>query len=344
VGHSIGAIAKAIGRPKSTVSRELLRNRLPSGRYSPLHAAGAYQLRRRRGVGKSVLRLLQFISMALDRPLCGQHVFRRSRVLLISLEDDNDELQRRIQAVLVHYNIDRAELDDWMWCATPIGRKIARQDRKNRVVGDLEKQIRDAIARRQPDIVALDPFVKLHSLEENDSGDMNFVCDLLMKIATENNIAVDIPHHVHKGQIAPGDADAGRGSSGIRDAGRLIYTLTAMSETEAKSFNIPPDERFGYVRLDSAKVNIASRASAATWFRIFGVDIGNGTAEYEAGDTVQVAEPWTPPDAWSGLSNHTLNAILDAIDAGCVDEDGHPAGERYSNAPAAKDRQVWPII
>ena len=46
VGHSIGAIAKAIGRPKSTVSRELLRNRLPSGRYSPLHAAGAYQLRR----------------------------------------------------------------------------------------------------------------------------------------------------------------------------------------------------------------------------------------------------------------------------------------------------------
>ena len=48
VGHSIGAIAKAIGRPKSTVSRELLRNRLPSGRYSPLHAAGAYQLRGRR--------------------------------------------------------------------------------------------------------------------------------------------------------------------------------------------------------------------------------------------------------------------------------------------------------
>ena len=47
-GHSIGAIAQAIGRPKSTVWRELCRNRLPSGRYSPLHAAGAYQLRRRR--------------------------------------------------------------------------------------------------------------------------------------------------------------------------------------------------------------------------------------------------------------------------------------------------------
>src|SRR5580700_8123129 len=48
LGHSIGAIAQAIGRPKSTISRELSHNKLPSGRYSPLHAAGAYQLRRRR--------------------------------------------------------------------------------------------------------------------------------------------------------------------------------------------------------------------------------------------------------------------------------------------------------
>ena len=48
LGQSIGVIAKSIRRPKSTVSRELSRNRLPSGRYSPLHAAGAYQLRRRR--------------------------------------------------------------------------------------------------------------------------------------------------------------------------------------------------------------------------------------------------------------------------------------------------------
>ena len=47
-GHSICAIAGALQRAKSTVSRELRRNALPSGRYSPLHAAGAYQLRRRR--------------------------------------------------------------------------------------------------------------------------------------------------------------------------------------------------------------------------------------------------------------------------------------------------------
>src|SRR3974390_3030492 len=47
-GRSIGAIAEALSRAKSTISRELRRNALESGRYSPLHAAGAYQLRRRR--------------------------------------------------------------------------------------------------------------------------------------------------------------------------------------------------------------------------------------------------------------------------------------------------------
>jgi len=47
-GQSMGAIARALGRAKTTISRELQRNALPTGGYSPLHAAGAYQLRRRR--------------------------------------------------------------------------------------------------------------------------------------------------------------------------------------------------------------------------------------------------------------------------------------------------------
>src|SRR6202042_2973564 len=47
-GRSMGAIARALGRAKATISRELQRNALPLGGCSPLHAAGAYQLRRRR--------------------------------------------------------------------------------------------------------------------------------------------------------------------------------------------------------------------------------------------------------------------------------------------------------
>jgi hypothetical protein len=83
-------------------------------------------------------------------------------------------------------------------------------------------------------------FIKLHAVEENDNGAMDYVCDLLTKIA---NIAVDAPHHTKKGQQTAGDADAGRGASSARDAGRLLYTLTRMSEEEAKAFGIPAEQR-----------------------------------------------------------------------------------------------------
>jgi hypothetical protein len=59
---------------------------------------------------------------------------------------------------------------------------------------------------------------------------------------------------------------------------------------------------------------------------------------------MQVAEPWSPPDAWAGLSVVTLNAMLDYIDAGCRDDDGQLTGERFSNAGAAKGRAVWLVI
>ncbi len=308
----------------------LLGNQFCRGFISSIVAAG--------GTGKSALRLVQLISLAIGRPLCGQHVFRRCRVLLISLEDDHNEMERRIKAVLDHYKIDRAELKGWLFVATPRLAKLALMNGKTRIVGPLEQQIRDAIARRQPDIIGLDPFIKTHGLEENDSGDMDFVCDLLARMAIEYDIAVDSPHHVHKGQMTPGDADSGRGSSGIKDAGRLVYTLVTMSADEAKTFNIDPDLRCSYIRLDPAKINIAARATKATWFHLIGVPIDNGTEDYPNGDTIQVVEPWSPPSTWADTTPEALNWILNYI------AEGMPNGQRYSNAPNAGKRAVWPVV
>jgi hypothetical protein len=313
----------------------LLGNQFCCGFISSIVAAG--------GAGKTALRLLQFISMAIGRSLCGQHVFRRCRVLLISLEDDGNELQRRIKAVLDHYGIDRTELKGWLFCASPKLAKLAELKDRKRVTGPLEQQIRKAIERRNPDIVSLDPFIKLHSLEENDNVDMDFVCDLLARMAVEFNIAVDSPHHVHKGTVTPGDADSGRGASGIRDAGRLVFTLAPMSDDEASAFNIT-DDRGSYVRLDAAKVNIAARSAKATWFKIVGQPIGNATTEYPNGDTIQVVEPWSPPDAWADTASDGLNLILNYIALGLQDDDYRPTGQRYSNAPNAGDRAVWPVV
>src|SRR5919202_3989048 len=47
-GLSLRAIARALGRAASTVSRELRRNALPEGGYLPVHAEGCYRERRQR--------------------------------------------------------------------------------------------------------------------------------------------------------------------------------------------------------------------------------------------------------------------------------------------------------
>lgn len=289
--------------------------------------------------GKSALRMLQCLSLAIGRALTGQHVFKRCRVLMVSLEDDQEEVQRRFLAARLRYGIKPADVKGWLFYATPKGVKLAEMHNGSHQIGLLEKQLRAAIEHYRPDLVVLDPYVKLHALEENNNGAMDFVCDLLVTLAIEYDIAVDAPHHTKKGQLAPGDADAGRGASATRDAGRLIYTLTAMSEDEAKAFGINPEDRAAYVRLDKGKVNLAPPARVAEWFKLVGVPLDNGNDEYPNGDEVQTVEPWKPAKVWDGLASATLNAALTEID------NGMPNGQRYTDAGGGTGpRAAWRVV
>ena len=90
--------------------------------------------------------------------------------------------------------------------------------------------------------------------------------------------------------------------------------------------------------MDSAKVNIAPASGEATWYRLVGVRLGNETDLYPNGDEVQTAVPWTPPDAWAGITSLLLNQILDDIDTGL------PDGNRYSDAPNVTDRAAWRVV
>jgi hypothetical protein len=243
-------------------------------------------------------------------------------------------------AARLFHRIDLSELKGRLFLDSPKGLKLAEISKKGaRTVGALDPALRAAIARRKPDLVILDPFIKLHSLAENANEAMDFVADLLVRLAAEYDIAVDTPAHTRKGALSPGDADARRGASAQTDAGRLDYTLTVMSDDEAKLFGIVSEDRHFYLRLDKAKVNLLPPARKAEWFRLVGVSLDNGTADYPDGDYVQTIEPWTPPNAWEGLDPEALNATLEEIDAGL------PNGQRYSDARSAKPpRAAWCVV
>jgi hypothetical protein len=293
------------------------------------------------GVGKTALRYAQALSLAIGRALTGEHVFQRCRVLIISLEDDVDELKRRILAAMLHHKIDRADVKGWLFLSAPgaVAGKLMTTDKSGRpVIGRLAANIEAVIVARKIDLVMLDPFIKSHSVEENHNSLIDDVAQVLTNLAAKYNIAVDAPHHTSKGVADPGNADRGRGASSMKDAARLVYTLTPMSTDEAKTLGINQDDRRQYVRVDSAKVNIARHLGATKWFRLIGVPLGNGNDIYPNGDDVQTVEPWTPPATFADLSVDLLNQILTAIDAGLAD------GNRYTDASKADERAAWKVI
>ena len=81
------------------------------------------------GVGKTAVRYAQLLSAAIGRSLTGEHVFVRSRVLIISLEDDDTELRRRIRAACLHYGISQAALRGWLFLSAPGQRRQAQDSR-----------------------------------------------------------------------------------------------------------------------------------------------------------------------------------------------------------------------
>ena len=198
--------------------------------------------------------------------------------------------------------------------------------------------IRNAITARKLDIVSLDPFIKSHGLDENSNGAIDYVCNLLVTIAVDLDCAIDFPHHTNKGIAAPGDANKGRGATSMKDAARLVYTLTPMTAEEARLFALAEAERRFLIRMDSGKVNITPPSTKATWFKLVGVPLGNATDLYKAGDEVQTVEPWHPPETWAELDSPLLNRILDQIERGMDD------GQRYSGAPSATTRAAWLVV
>jgi hypothetical protein len=299
------------------------------------------QLQADGGVGKTALRYAQYLSLASGRSLTGEFVFVRCRVLILSLEDDVEELERRLWAAMLFHKLDPAELAGWLYYQA-LGRnagKLKTLDEKGRVVdGELAASVEHTVAEYKIDLVGLDPFVKTHTVGENNNDAIDAVAQVLTDLAHRYDVAVDTPHHVAKGPADPGNAQKGRGASALVDAGRLVYTLAVMSPEEADGFGIAEENRRYFIRLDRGKVNIAPPARVATWFELKSVPLGNSTNLYPHGDEVQTVAPWTPPDAWAEFDVGLQNAILDTIDKGL------PGGHRYSDSAAAKKRAAWEAV
>jgi hypothetical protein len=275
-------------------------------------------------VGKTAVRVACALALATGRrDILNEHVFQRSRVLFLCFEDGEDELKRRICAAMLHHRIADADIAGYLFV-----RAISQSDLKLATDGEFGKLARGplaaalgaAIRHRNIDAVFLDPLVKTHNLDENDNRAMDLVAEIIVDLAVTHNVAVDAAHHIAKGSGSPGNADAGRGASALKDGGRLIYTLNPMSPPEAELLGIAPPNRLEYIRIDQGKVNLTRRSDNPKWLRLVSVNLNNSSEIYPHGDSVQTVEPYQPKDFWSELNTTTLNSFLNLLEEEPTDD------------------------
>jgi hypothetical protein len=274
------------------------------------------------GVGKTAYAIAAALAVITGRrDILGQHVFKTGPAWLITLEDDREELERRIHAALIAHEIRPENIQGRLFVndATRRPLLLAKANALGafEVCGDAER-ISAGIQRNGIMLTVIDPLVKSHRVNENNNEHMDGLITLGNDIARDTHSSLLFPCHFRKGGGEYGARDAIRGGGALVDGSRANRTLTQMNPEDAKKeFNIPPEDAFRYIRVNDPKANMAPR-QVATWFQLVPVPLGNTEVDptYPAGDNVQAAMPWQPPSAFDGIDVIILRRIFDRLRAG----------------------------
>ena len=221
------------------------------------------------GVGKSLLTILEGLSIASGKQLTQDPVRKTGAVWLFNTEDPFDELDRRVVAAAKFHKLSKQDMAQFYYSSgydNPL--KLVAADDHNRpivntgLVDAIIKQIR----LRSVKLFILDPFVECHDVNENDNSAIATVAQAFRKIAKETGCAVSLVHHTSKGKQERGNMDKSRGASALVSAARIAHTLYPMTEKEAQQYGLPTYKAPWYVRLDDAKANLAPPGLDAAWY------------------------------------------------------------------------------
>jgi hypothetical protein len=123
-------------------------------------------------------------------------------VLLYMAEDAAAVVKARLCGICRHRRLDLA--------ASPVHLITAPALRLDR--GRDQMRLRDAVAKVAPRLLVLDPFVRLHRIDENDAGLVSALLGYLRELQREHDVAVLVVHHARKNGSAGQPGQSLRGS------------------------------------------------------------------------------------------------------------------------------------
>jgi hypothetical protein len=221
------------------------------------------------GVGKSLLTIVEGMSVASGKQLTRDVVHQTGAVWLYNTEDPFDELDRRVLAAAKYHRLSRVDLGNFYYSSgydNPL--KLAAADERNRaiinepLVGAIIKHIK----QRNVKLFIVDPFVECHSVNENDNTGIAAVAQTFRRIAKQTGCAVSLVHHTSKGKQERGNMDKSRGASSLISAARIAHTIYPMTPKEAVEYGVQPGRENWYVRLDDAKANLSPPIGSSSWY------------------------------------------------------------------------------
>lgn len=268
------------------------------------------------GVGKSSLKLVDAVAMAIGRDLLGDKPVAPLRVWYVNLEDEREEIERRVAAILLHFRIDPGEIGDRLYLD---GRDtceicVAEQTKNGvRIAKPVTDGLTAALTGARFDALMVDPFVSAHRVPENDNGAIDAVVKSFARIASEAKIAAELIHHSRKTHGAEITAEDSRGGSATVAATRSTRVLNRMDAELAKKHGVDDKTRRRTFRLDTDKANLAP-PEEARWFQIVSVALGNGSAEEQG--YVGVVDRWRLPNAFDDVTPADLRAVQTKVNEG----------------------------
>jgi hypothetical protein len=290
------------------------------------------------GYGKTSLIIGNAVEMCLGLGLMGSAPGDGAvKVAYWNGEDPPDEIERRIAAVCLRYDIDAVGLEGQLFLGTKVtgGHRIAGLDRHGNVTIDrkLVASVTQFIADNGISVAIFDPLVSFHRAPESDNVAMEQVVRAFEGIAAATDCCVELSQHTRKssqGQQGELTADDSRGAGAIVAAARSVRVLNRMTAQEAELPKIAPDERRRYLRISRDKTNLVPPGKA-TWVRLASVELPNGHGS-RPGDNVQAVEAWEYPAPLDGVTAADMHWIRETVRQG-----------DYRRSPRSPDWVGYPL-
>jgi hypothetical protein len=155
---------------------------------------------------KSWLGLDMALSIASATPCLGAFaVAEPGGVLVYMAEDSTAVVKTRLAGLCRHRSLDLDALPIDVITAPCVRLDLERDQRR------LEQTVRQIAPR----MLLLDPFVRLHRIDENHAGDVSAILAYLRALQRAHDVAVVVVHHARKN--GPAGAQAGQGLRGSGD-------------------------------------------------------------------------------------------------------------------------------